>query len=129
MLRVRTFVDVSPIPRAGLGLIAAEDILPGTVIWEFTPGIDGVVPRSRIADGVQWDFLRRYGYSRDGVEFIVCADDARYINHSAEPNTAEDARGRTVAARLIRAGEEITEDYRSFEHPSRLREMAFIEAA
>lgn len=123
MLRVPTFLAESPI--SGLGLFAKADIESGAVIWEFTPGFDAVVVPPLL--GVRADFVRRYGYSRDGREFVICIDDARYINHSAEPNTSGKS-GKTIAARLIRAGEEITEDYREFEHPARIAAMPFIAA-
>jgi hypothetical protein len=45
-------------------------------------------------------------------------DDARFTNHSDDPNTANAADGvSTVAVRDIEAGEEITWDYRSFGRP------------
>ena len=50
---------------------------------------------------------------------VLCADDARFMNHSDRPNThsGTDERGyvTTIASRDIRAGEEITCDYYEFD--------------
>ncbi|HXG17089.1 MAG TPA: SET domain-containing protein [Calidithermus sp.] len=120
MLLVRTRVDRSPIH--GLGLFADEPIPKGTDVWRFTPGFDldldpGVldaqppIVRSR---------LLHYGYiDRRLGRYILCCDDARFINHSDSPNIgpdfARDRYGVDVALRDIAPGEELTVDYRLLE--------------
>jgi SET domain-containing protein len=116
MLLVKTKVDRSPIH--GLGLYAVEPIRRGTEVWRFTPGFDldldlaclDELPRD------QQEWLRHYGYVDPRLgRFILCCDDARYINHSDTPNIASDfgqeLHGVDVAVRDIEAGEEITIDY------------------
>ena len=48
---------------------------------------------------------------RERNVFVLCGDDARFMNHSGEPNTWEVSESCTLASRDIAAGEEITCDY------------------
>jgi uncharacterized protein len=119
MLLVKTFLKPSAIH--GIGLFAAEDIPRGTVVWRLDPAIDvelteaqieGLSPASR-------DQIVKYTYL-DIVSrtYILCGDDARFFNHEDAPNCFDYPDGRggtTVAARDIRAGEELTSDYGKFD--------------
>lgn len=49
---------------------------------------------------------------------VLCGDNARFMNHSFEPNCDDDGGEFTTAARDIEAGEELTCDYRRFDAPS-----------
>lgn len=120
MLLVRVRVDRSPIH--GLGVFAAEFIPKGAEVWRFTPGFDldlepGVLehqpPRVR-------EQLLHYGYvDRRLNRYILCCDDARFINHSDDPNLrtdhGRDRYGVDIAVRDIAAGEELTVDYEALE--------------
>src|SRR5688572_32498514 len=106
MLLVKTRVAQSAI--SGLGLFADETIPQGTVIWKFTPPID-----VRLTDEEYEAFkaqyptqnLEKYIYrSRISKQHILCGDDARFINHSPDPNTIdtqEGEEGLTIAIREI----------------------------
>lgn len=64
--------------------------------------------------------LLHYGYiDRRLNRFILCCDDARFINHSDTPNLgvdfALDRYGVDLAWRDMAAGEEMTIDYEIFE--------------
>jgi hypothetical protein len=64
--------------------------------------------------------LLHYGYIDSRLSrFILCCDDARFINHSATPNLisdrGHDPYGVDLAARDIEAGEELTIDYHDIE--------------
>jgi hypothetical protein len=120
MLLVKTRLDRSQI--SGIGLYADEFIPKGTIIWRFTPGLDLKLNQEQLQDYKSRvdvarleDFIYRSKISGD---FILCADDARFINHSFHPNTIdtmEDVEGLTIAARDIFPGEEIVSDYQSFD--------------
>ena len=120
MLLVRTRVGPSPIH--GLGLFADQAIPAGTEIWRFAPGLDvdvapGVV--ERLPDHVR-AFFARYGYvDRRLARYVLCFDDARFMNHSDRPNVApdygRDPHGVDVALADIAPGDELTVDYRTFE--------------
>ena len=114
MLIVPTYLAESGIPGAGLGLFAKEPIEPGTVIWRFDPILDLVVTELP-ADPVRREFVMKYGYvPLDGpYRWIICLDNARFINHSGAPNTV-DTPDETIAITFIPAGTELTSDYRSF---------------
>jgi uncharacterized protein len=120
MLRVDTRVDRSALH--GLGLFAAAPIAQGTEVWRFTPGFDLDVDVT-VFDRQPASFRERllhYGYvDRRLNRFILCCDDARFINHSETPNIYPDftlePHGVDLAVRDIAIGEEITIDYRRLE--------------
>ena len=102
----------------GLGAFAVEPIARGTTVWRFTPGFDLEFDPA-VLDS-QPRHVRRvllhYGYIDARLNrFILCCDDARFINHSDAPNLGSDfdldRYGADVAVRDIAAGEEITVDY------------------
>jgi uncharacterized protein len=118
VLLVKTRIGPSAIH--GTGLFADEVIREGTAVWEFTPGFDVYLEAAQIdalppASRTQ---MRKYTY-RDAStrRYVLCADDARFFNHSERPNTLDldGAVGLTVALRDIAIGEELTCDYRSFD--------------
>ena len=120
MLLVKTRIDRSRIH--GFGLFAAEPILQGTPVWRFTPWFDLEMspPCLEMLTGEQRASLLHYGYIDPRLgSFILCCDDARFVNHSDTPNTfphfTEDRHGVDIAVRDIEKGEEITTDYRIVE--------------
>lgn len=116
MLLVKTYLRPSPID--GIGCFAAEFISSGSPVWRFVPCFDVLLPPSFCAEMCNAEFLERYaqqcpitGY------FILCADDARFVNHSDDPNVGAqaplfDPANIHNAMRDIRRGEELTCDYR-----------------
>jgi SET domain-containing protein len=116
MLLVKTRIDRSPIH--GLGVYAAEPIRRGTRVWSFTAGFDLDLDPSclNLLTPEQRQLLLHYGYIDPRLgRFILCCDDARFINHSDTPNIApefdEEGHGIDIAVRDIAEGEEITADY------------------
>jgi SET domain-containing protein len=116
MLLVRT--RLAPSAIHGLGVFAAEPIARGAEVWRFTPGFDlDLEPQALEAlpeHAREW--LLVYGYLDPRLKrFILCCDDARYLNHSAAPNLrpdfAREPHGVDLALRDIAAGEELTVDY------------------
>ncbi|HSR42076.1 MAG TPA: SET domain-containing protein [Longimicrobiales bacterium] len=121
MLKVPTFLAPSPIH--GVGVHAGVPISAGTVIWEFDSPVDLEIPREDMAaipEPYQSRF-RHFSYLDESGVYVLCGDNARFMNHSFEPN-CDDTGATTVAARDIAAGEELTCDYRSFDAESRGRE-------
>ena len=120
MLLVRTRIGKSPIH--GPGLFAAEDIAKNTPIWRFTPGFDLDLDPGVLDDqpAVFREQLLHYGYIDPRLNrYVLCCDDARFINHSTTLNVLSDfsldLHGVDVAVRDIKAGEELTIDYESVE--------------
>lgn len=115
MLRVETELRASGIH--GVGCFAARDIARGEVVWQFDEGLDAVFATDdlvRLPQAVR-DQLNTYGYLLEGVGVVLCGDNARHMNHSANPNVIEIDDGSNVAARDIAAGEELTCDYFEFD--------------
>jgi len=104
MLIVKT--RIAPSAIQGIGLFAMEFIPKGTVIWEFTPGFDAYVKAEdvhRLPLPAKFQMLKYCHRDQVTGHYVLCADDARYFNHSE------------VAARDIQPGEELTCDYRLFD--------------
>lgn len=114
MLRIPTLLAPSRIPGAGLGLFCTQRVPAGTLIWRFDPGLD-LVLENLPDDPVLQHFIKVYGYMPlDGPpRWVICMDNGRFINHSDDPNTLDDA-DTTVARVDFEPGTEITSDYRSF---------------
>jgi SET domain-containing protein len=102
----------------GLGVFAVEFIPKDTPVWRFMAGFDLDLDPSQVE--AQAPHIRRmlmhYGYIDSRLKrYILCCDDARFMNHSDNPNTSSDYSidpyGVDIAVRDIAAGEEITTDY------------------
>ena len=121
MLLVKT--TLAPSSIEGLGVFAAESIRAGTVVWKFVPGIDLLLSDERIArlPDIVTEVCERYAYRHGRLNnYVLCGDDARFVNHSDDPNTKGiyppgDDQGMDIATRDIEEGEEITCDYRTFD--------------
>ncbi len=62
------------------------------------------------------DYVDRYGYfSETSQGYVICADDARFFNHSEYPNTVSISQDVTLALRDIEKGEELTCNYYEFD--------------
>jgi len=120
VLLIKTYVGLSKIH--GLGCFTAQNLRKGQLIWVENPELDVNIPVNKVKKypkSVQC-FLKMYTFlkenSKEGV-YILCGDDARYMNHSFCPNIIEnpDGSGSSLTARDIKKGEEITCDYYSFD--------------
>jgi uncharacterized protein len=111
-------VSVGPSPIHGLGVFAREAIAAGTVVWRFTPGLDLDLDPMLLDEQppLLREVLAHYGWIDPRLgRYILCCDDARFINHSDAPNLrsepSDEPHGVDVAVRDIDAGEELTLDY------------------
>lgn len=119
MLRVKTFLEKSNIPNGGIGLFAAEQIEEGTVIWEFTEGLDMEITEETFNKMHPLDqkFVMTYPFfDEENKIFIFPVDNARFFNSSNMPNVLEDkGKAPTIAARRIEKGEELLTNYYLFD--------------
>lgn len=124
MFRVPTFLGPSSIH--GFGVFTAGPLPGGTLLWEFTPGVDRALREEELqAFPASWrEWFERYCYLNDEGLYIFCGDNARFMNHSGTPN-CDDSGVLTVTLRDIAAGEELTCDYRIFDRLSRVRGELF----
>lgn len=113
--------SIRPSGIHGVGCFTEEPIREGEVVWGLHEGLDVIVTAAELErqPAVIQRFLEIYGYveRRGGEEVVVlCGDHARHMNHSAEGNLVWDAdRYVAVAVRDIRAGEELTSDYYTYD--------------
>ena len=115
MLTVKT--KLAPSPIHGIGVFTEEFIPSGSVIWQWHEGIDQkILPE--LVDAlpeVCQEVFKRYSWVENDV-YIMCIDNEKYINHSDNPTCVFIEDGNTaVAARDIEIGEEITQDYSTFD--------------
>lgn len=118
-------VDASAGPSDihGIGLIAREPIAAGALVWELRPGFDLEMSKETLDSLSPWtqEQIRRFVYiDVTSGKYVLCSDDARYMNHADAPNTRTVGR-QTFALADIAAGEELTCDYREFDAASRER--------
>ena len=121
MLLVKTRIALSKIN--GIGLFTLINIKKGQVVWRYKQIFDRTFAVGDVTNLplLTKNFVEKYAYlSIKSGKYILCGDDARFINHSAKPNTLmiNDTRETEqvwVAERDIKKGEEITMDYRTFD--------------
>ena len=121
MLLVKTKLASSTI--AGVGIFAEEVILKGAYIWKFKEGFDLRVEPTypeTLPEPAKGYFMSHAYQNSVTKKYILCADDAKFMNHSDAPNVdcvqEEGSEELTsIAARDIALGEELTIDYREFD--------------
>lgn len=121
MLLVKTKIKESQIH--GVGLFADQYIPKGTEIWRFTPGFDQKFTREQILsfpDLLQIYICTYCWRSKKSKLYCFSADNGKYFNHSLSPNVLSEYRDDedeviTIAVKDIEEGEEILDDYNSFE--------------
>ncbi|RYZ92095.1 MAG: SET domain-containing protein-lysine N-methyltransferase [Proteobacteria bacterium] len=124
MLLVKTSIKASP--HHGFGLFAEEKILKGARTWLFVEKFDVMfddadLSRLRALSPAAAESVENFLYQSPVSKlFILCGDNARYMNHSEDPNTsggysAEDPEGFDIATRDIEIGEELTCNYKTFD--------------
>jgi hypothetical protein len=118
MFLIPTYLAPSRIQ--GIGVFAAGDIPKGQLIWRFDPAVDWEFTAEelgRMPEPFQ-SRLKIYCYLNHRGTYWLCGDNARYVNHSEESNCDDTGGAVTVARRDIKAGEELTSDYRLFDQNS-----------
>ena len=125
MLRVPTYIAPSRI--AGLGLFAAADLPEGTVIWQFDERADWAIPPEELERFPEpyLSLMRRYLYLDANGLYILCGDNAKFMNHDEAPNCSDSDPRFTIAIRGIETGEELTCDYREFDLDARMWGVSF----
>lgn len=119
--------SLGPSSIHGTGVFAARPISAGTRIWEFTPGVDWKLQPAELAafpEPYQTQ-LRAWCYLDDEGVYVLCGDNAKFMNHADAPN-CDDPEGRyTVTNRAIAEGEELTCDYRTFDRETAAKGFDF----
>ena len=102
-------------PEIGYGIFASEDIPVGTIMWAQDQ-LDRIVKSSELVNFDKYNienFLKYTYRNRDG-DYVFCWDLTRYVNHSFEPNSILTPLGFEIVVKDIAKGDEITNDYGTF---------------
>ena len=125
VLLVKTKLSTSTIH--GFGVVADEQIPAGKEVWRFQPGFDLEKSEEEMKSlpEVASGWFKTFGYlDHHFNKYILSFDNARFINHSEDPNLrpdyTADSRGVGIAHKTIDVGEELTINYRDIEHFSYL---------
>ena len=95
-----------------MALFADQDIPKGTVTWQFMPGYDLLLTQAEIdalPEPGRSNLLDHTYLTQQAASYVLCADNARFMNHADEPNTAGvhekgAIEGYDVATRDIKSG-------------------------
>src|SRR5579862_8511839 len=80
---------LAPSAVHGIGLFAASFIAKRAPIWKFQRGFDLELPLDfprRLSEVAHRQFLKYTYISPATGNYVLCSDDARFLNHSDEPN-------------------------------------------
>jgi len=122
MLVVKT--KIGPSKMEGIGLFADQFIPKGTIVWKFDSRFDIYFDRKEAESmpELQKKLITSFAYlSKKTGKYVYSIDNARFANHSNNPNIADDETCdyedelSSVAVRDIKIGEEMTFDYREID--------------
>ncbi|KAJ3226715.1 hypothetical protein HK099_004325 [Clydaea vesicula] len=89
----------------GKALIAKKDVLPGTVLEKFIgPDVD----YEKLSDFDKCYALNYFSDIKNDWVWLLAENNARFANHSCNPNSIINKNQEIVAKKFIKSGEEIT---------------------
>lgn len=98
--------------EVGYGVVATKFIPKGTITWaldeldrEFTP------KQFDAMDDLYKNILDTYTFRNSDGNYVLCWDNARFVNHSFNSNCLTTAYDFEIAIRDIHPGEQLTDDY------------------
>ena len=96
----------------GYGVVATQFIPKGTITWALDK-LDRIYTPEQVQsmDGLYQEVLNKYTYRNAEGNYILCWDNARFVNHSSNSNCITTAYEFEIAVRDIYPGEELTDDY------------------
>ena len=118
MFLIPTYVDRSSIH--GMGVFTPHPIKKGSRLWEFNPAIDWQFSGKELSQMPEpyQTKLRTFCYLNGEGLYVLCGDNARFMNHAEDPNCDDSGKHFTLARKDIAAHEELTCDYRVFDDES-----------
>lgn len=129
MFLIPTFLAPSPIH--GIGVFTREFIPAHTRIWEFTPGVDWRLRPEELAAFPEpyQSAIRNWCYLDDDGSYVLCGDNAKFMNHADAPNCDDPEGLHTITNRAILPGEELTCNYRNFDREASQNGLRFADYA
>jgi hypothetical protein len=115
--------EIKQIPFKGYGIISKQIIKKGEIIWNLNNDKSVI----SISDLMIEDYLKKFNdkqiiyifdhmFCFNGICYDIQYSDNRFTNHSNNPTSFVDKDGNSVASRDINIGEEITEDYTTYDN-------------
>ena len=135
MLTIKTYLDKSTIH--GIGVFTSELVSKGQKIWVWEKDLEIIVPHEFLAKLPEpaREYIKGFGYlDKEYGSYVLEFDNARFMNHSDDPAVRlfRNDKGEYVmcAMRDLKPGDEITSDYREFDHeynfnPDKVKKQAF----
>lgn len=98
--------------QIGYGVVATKLIPKGTITWALDK-LDRIFTREQVRsmDPLYQKVLDTYTYRNPEGNYILCWDNARFINHSSNSNCITTAYEFEIAIRDIYPGDQLTDDY------------------
>jgi uncharacterized protein len=100
----------------GLGLFATEFMPRGTIVWVRDP--HDIIISAAAVEAMALPLrkrVERFAFHTGSGRWVLCWDDARFMNHSCAPNVGVIGDSFEIALRDIAAGEELVVDYGIYE--------------
>lgn len=125
MIHIKYKLDKSGVH--GVGFFAMQDLKKGDLIFTASPGLDVNITQEQFdaLDEAEQKEVRYWGFfDQPTKKWHVDFDHIHFINHSYDPNTTQDLshpEAYLVAARDVKSGEELTQNYLEFETPEDLK--------
>jgi hypothetical protein len=104
--------------EVGFGVVATKLIPKGTITWVMDK-LDQVLTPEYVASlgHLYAGILDKYTFRDNQGDLVLCWDHGRFINHSFHPSCITTAYDFELAVRDIQPGEELTDDYGTFNLP------------
>jgi len=110
----------------GKGVFVLEDVKQGTLVWRYRKGENVIcfngedetlAHMEKLGSFGEKQYFLEHSYYDNGVLTNIL-DDGKMVNHSDNPNTGAGSEPfATYALRDIKKGEELREDYATYEYP------------
>lgn len=99
-------------PEKGYGLVATKFIPRGTITW-VQDELDQVFKRDAVKNlnPIVRNYLETYSFTNKTGDYVLCWDNAKFVNHSFNPSCFSTPYDFEIAVRDIYPGEELTDDY------------------
>jgi uncharacterized protein len=96
----------------GYGVVATKFIPKGTITWAYDQLDRSFTPAAYHAmNELYKNILTTYCYRDQIGNYVLCWDNARFVNHSFHSNCISTAYNFEIAVRDIHPGEQLTDDY------------------
>ena len=116
MILIDSEIKIATNPLMGLGVFCLQPITSGSLVWEFTNGVDIKISKQQYdqLNIAQQNHFKKYGW-REFDYYYSSVDTSNFINHSLTPNL-DCTQSNIYALRDIDIGEELFVNYQEFDH-------------